>query len=382
MNTYLIAIITETIERAEYLKTKIKLPLEYPELTGLANRCIKILNDQIFYLKKIIEAQDEYPERSAWRNTRDCIRNIEMIEKWGIPALYYQKKDVGILNKITFSIHQEINLPLEPPPVSILSTDYYYTAPVVDVIFVPLSESGFLLHLSDLYHEIGHYVSNYKTEMKLEKIGKVYLDAYEEIFEVFEKSIAKRSRERGPEKTLLQLKNFLNNWEYWLEEFFCDLFAIYLLGPAYAWSHLHLVTKKNLNIYHLDVMSEQTHPADEARIQIMLDGLKLLGFDSACGEIESKWREVMKAWGDPPIEYLDAYPRYLLTKIANQILGGMKETGFTIISPEILANDNSNAIRAILNEAWENFWKLEPHEFREWEIKKLKELEFRFFGNN
>ena len=382
MNKYLKSIINETIERAEYLKTKINFPLKYSELSGLANRCVKILNDQILILKKILENQDNYTERSAWRNTRYCIRIIEIIEKWGIPALYYQQKDVGILNKIVFAIHQEINLPLEPPPVSILSTDYYYTAPVVDVIFVPLSESGFLLHLSDLYHEIGHYVSKNKTEKKLEKIGKVYLDAYEEIFEKFENSIATRTRERGPEKTVLQLKNFLTNWENWLEEFFCDLFAVYLLGPAYVWSHLHLVTKKNLNIYYLNLLSEQTHPSDEARIQIMLDGLKLLGFDSAYGKIESKWREVMKPWREPPVAYLDAYPRDLLTKIANQILEGMKEVGFTIVSPEILTNDNSKSIRAILNDAWNKFWKIEPHEFREWELKKLKELELRFFGNN
>ncbi len=382
MNKYLISIIHETIERAKYLKTKIEFTLEYPELTGLANRCVKILDEQIVIFEKILEAQDTYSERSAWRNTRDCIRIIEMIEKWGISALYAQKKDVGMLNKIAFSIHQEINLPLEPVPVSTLSTDYYYTAPVVDVIFVPLSESGFLLHLSDLYHEIGHYVSNYKTEKKLEKVSEVYLKAYEEIYEIFENTIHKRSRERGPEQTILQLKNFLINWEDWLEEFFCDLFAVYLLGPAYVWSHLHLVTKKNLNIYHLNLFSEQTHPVDEARIQIMLDGLKLLGFDSASNEIENKWREVMKSWGEPPVEYFNAYPRDLLTKIANLILHGMKESGFSIVNPKILTNGDSNSIRVILNDAWNRIWSLEPHEFREWEVKKLKELELRFFGND
>ena len=380
MNKYLISIIYETIERAEYLKTKIEFPLVYPELTGLANRCVKILDDQIRIFSKILEAQDKFSERSVWRNMRDGIRIIEMIEKWGIPALYAQKKDVGMLNKIAFSIHKEINLPLEPPPVSTLSTDYYYTAPVVDVIFVPLAESGFLLHLPDLYHEIGHYVSNYKSEKKLEKISQVYLEAYEEIYEIFEKTIIKRSRERGPEQTVLELKNFLINWENWLEEFFCDLFALYLLGPAYAWSHLHLVTKKNLNIYHLDLLSEQTHPADEARIQIMLDGLKLIGFDSISTEIENKWREVMKPWGDPSVEYFNAYPRDLLTKIAKLILEGMKETGFSIVAPKILTNGDSNSIRVILNDAWKRFWALKPQEFREWEIKELKELETRFFG--
>lgn len=381
MNSYLISIIHECIERSEFLKTKIEFPLEYSELTGLANRCVKILNDQTYFLNNILEQKNNYSERSAWRNTRECIRIIEIIEKWGIPALYYQKKDVGFLNKITFLIHQEIKLPLEPPPVSILSTDYYYTAPIVDVIFVPLSESGFLLHLSDLYHEIGHYVSKNRSEKKLENIGSSYVKSYEEIYDYFSSTITKRSRERGPEKTVANLRNFLTNWENWIEEFFCDLFAVYLLGPAYAWSHLHLVTKKNLNIYHLNTFSEQTHPSDEARIQIMLNGLRLLGFDSECAKIENKWREIMQSWGEPTVEYFDAYPHDLLTKIAKLILDGMVKSGFLLATPEILKDDKSNLIRFILNEAWKKFWAMNSEEFRTWEIEKIRNLETKFFGD-
>lgn len=98
-------------------------------------------------------------ERHAWRVSRDVIRNIEVLEKYGTSALYYKSEEVGFLNRPIFRIHNEINLPLEPSSVACLSTNYYYTVRFVNVIFVPLSEPDFLLHLPDLNHGMGHYVS-------------------------------------------------------------------------------------------------------------------------------------------------------------------------------------------------------------------------------
>lgn len=378
MSDYLKSIIFETQERADFLKTKIHLPLKYPELTGLANRCVTILDEQICSLSELTKTLGENNERSVWRNVRDSLRIIEMVEKWGIPALYNQTEDVGLLNKIAFDIHTEINLPLEPPPVSILSTDYYYTAPLVDVIFVPLSESGFLLHLSDLYHEMGHYVSKHRNETKLESIGKNYLQSYEEIVEYFDGLLKNRERQRGPDNTVYKIKNYFQNWKkYWLEEFFCDLFAIYLLGPAYAWSHLHLVTKNNPNIFKLYPFSKQTHPSDEARMEILLIALQLLNFEKDKTQIEDKWREVTKVWKFPPTEYRDAFPKDLLQKIAEFVLSSLKQSNFFIFADDL--NADSDLIRFTINQAWEHFWTLPPREFREWEKQTLSEFKGRYF---
>jgi len=378
VSDYLESIIFETQERADFLKTKIHLPLTYPELTGLANRCMKILDEQIYLLSELTKTLGENNERSAWRNVRNSLRIIEMVEKWGIPALYNQTEDVGLLNKIAFDIHKEINLPLEPPPVSILSTDYYYTAPLVDVIFVPLSESGFLLHLSDLYHEMGHYVSKYRNETKLEIIGKNYLQSYEEIVDYFDGLLKNRERQKGPDTTVYKIKNYLQNWKkYWLEEFFCDLFAIYLLGPAYAWSHLHLVTKNNLNIFKLHPLSKQTHPPDEARMEILLIALQLLNFEKDKIQIENKWREVTKVWKSSPAEYRDAFPKDLLQKIAEFVLSGLTQSNFSIFNNGLTID--SDLIRFTINQAWEQFWVLSPSEFREWEKQTLFEFKRQYF---
>ena len=37
----------------------------------------------------------------------------------------------------------------------------------------------------------------------------------------------------------------------WINEAFCDLFALFAAGPAYAYSNLHLVSKADADIYRL-----------------------------------------------------------------------------------------------------------------------------------
>ena len=377
MSFYLRSVIHEEIERAKFLKTQIIFPVKYPELTGLASRCVNILDDQIHILKDMIEHSENYAERSAWRILRDAYRRINMTEQWGIPPLYHQSKEIGLLNKMVFDIHKEINLPLEHPSIACFSTQYYYTTPLVDVIFVPLSESAFLLHLPDIYHEIGHYVSKNKTELKLQMIGDKYAEVYDMVTEYFVETILKKHRERGPEATMLKIQNFCTNWQKnWIEEFFCDLFAIFLVGPAYAWSHIHLVTKNHPEIYGISSFNEQEHPADEARMSVMLIALRSSGFEEESVEIEEEWNRIRLYWGEPSVDFNYAYPCELLEQIIKLFYEGFRSSQLNMITK---SNDESDSIRNLLNTAWKNFWKLEPEEFRAWEAKQIDGLNIKYF---
>ena len=40
----------------------------------------------------------------------------------------------------------------------------------------------------------------------------------------------------------------------WANEIFCDLFAIYTLGPAYAWAHFHLTARHESDPYEVQFM--------------------------------------------------------------------------------------------------------------------------------
>jgi hypothetical protein len=377
MKEYLVAIIHETIERALFLKDKMRLPLVYPELGGLANRCKTILDERIGSLRQLLELleADKVDIRYAWLRVRDIIREIEWTESYGIPPLYYQSEEVGLLNSLIFRIHKEINLQLESPSVACLSDKYYYTALFVNVIFVPLSESDCILHLPDLYHEIGHYVSSHRRdERKLESLSKKYQEAFNFVTDYYNNLSTQKRRENAPEEIIFLIKRIHSHWKYWIEEFFCDLFALYVLGPAFAWSHLHYCVKKPENIYQLSKILPQTHPSDEARIRMLQIALKRIGFDSESQAIENKWKTIMTPFGSPLVEYQYAYPNLLLEQIANTILEGIKASEFCIATVDEISNEKQDKIGNKLNTAWKIFWTVKPEEFRCWEKQTLDQL--------
>jgi len=62
-----------------------------------------------------------------------------------------------------------------------------------------------------------------------------------------------------------------SSWaKYWLTEFFCDLFAVFCVGPAFVWSHLHLAMKRRGDPYTTPDFSATMHPADDAREALRL----------------------------------------------------------------------------------------------------------------
>jgi len=66
----------------------------------------------------------------------------------------------------------------------------------------------------------------------------------------------------------------------WTTEFFCDLFALYTLGPAYAWSHLHLAATRGEDPFKAPTLSSgsATHPADGAEREDFVALIRQSGF--------------------------------------------------------------------------------------------------------
>lgn len=378
MKEYLKAIILEQINRALCLKNLI-YPLPYQELSGLAERCTNIIDSVIHNLRLLLEElknRDEDDIRDILRGIRRCVREIEMVESYGISALYYANDEIRYMNKLIFRIHNEINLPLTQPSVACISTRYYYFHPFTNVIFVPVGESNFLLHLPDVFHEIGHYVLfNRKNTLRLKEINKRYNLAIRRITDYYRELLTKKIRETGPEEIPRLIMHIHSQWkEYWINEFFCDLFALYTLGPAYAWSHLHLTIKKSEDVYKF---LRQTHPSDDSRMKMLLIGLNKLGFDNEVAAILSKWNSMPLVLNtEPIIEYQYAYPEELMKEVAELFFIGVKEGNFSMVSPKNLEKNNSGSIIKMLNDAWNLFWS-NPEKFRDWEekcIEKLKSL--------
>lgn len=381
MKDYLKAIILEQINRALSLKKIIPHPLDYAELGSLAERCNSIINSNIQQLEMELRELERRSDdiRDIFRRVRVCIREIMAVEYFGVSPLYYVTTETGYLNKLIYKIHKEINLPFNPPAVTGLSTEYYKFNSFTNVIFVPVGEFDFLLHLPDVFHEIGHEVLfNRFNDLRLKKLNEKYAEAIGKFTIYYQEFLLKKTRETGPRDFLRLIKLIHLQWKKgWIEEFFCDLFALYTLGPAYAWSHFHLTSKISKSVYEFSYIFPQTHPSDDARMKMLILGLNLLGFEDEATEILSKWNAVPFITATQPVpEYQYAYPKELLEEVAYLLLEGLKESGFLIISPEKLKKLDQNSIVKLLNDAWTLFWK-KGDEFRVWEeenIKKLKSI--------
>lgn len=379
MKTYFEAIIIEQIDRALHLKKMVPSPLQYSELSGLKDRCGCIIDSivaDLRLLKQKLNNNYEDNIRIVIRELRRCTRELELVESYGISPLNFQSKEMEYLNKLVFKIHQEINYPLPHPSVACLSTQYYFFNPFTNVIFIPFGESEFLLHIPDMFHELGHGIlSSNQNELKLQKLNEKYKMIINEITKYYQELFSRKKRETGPPDFLFIIKLMHSNWKtYWVNEFFCDLFALFTLGPAYVYSHLHLSTKKSKNIYQFSSILPQTHPSDDARMNMLIIGLKLLKFNKQPDDVLLKWQGMpYVSSSQPPSEYQYAYPKDLMEKISSLLLKGLKETNIPIIHPNKLNSLENNDIRKLLNDAWNKFWE-DPTKYRSWEEKEISKL--------
>jgi hypothetical protein len=388
MREYCRALIKEHINRGLCLKELIHRPRTYPELLGLAERCGNIIDNNIAelnFLLNELQSRDENDVRDIFRDVRLCSRELDRVEYFGISALYFETTDIGYLNKLVFKIHKEINLPLNPPAVACISTNYYYFHTLTNVIFVPVGESRFLLHLPDLFHEIGHEVLNSrKNELGLQKIDASYDKAITKITNHYNSLSSKKMRETGPRAIPFTIVHIHDQWKtYWINEFFSDLFAVYTLGPAYAWAHLHLTVKKKENVYEFSpVPFPQSHPSDDSRMRMLIIALNKLGFIEAASDISAKWRTIpLVAHTEPINEYQYAYPDNLMEEISELFLTGLKESGFTLASPKKLETKEPGSIIQLLNEAWDLFWS-DPDLFMDWERRTIQQLKAELLKSN
>lgn len=381
MSNYLKAIVLEQKDRALCLKNMIH-PIRYQELSGLAERCTIIIDgilSGLGALQQELDNPDQNDSREIMRKLRRRAREIQMVESQGISVLSYINDDIRYMNDLIFLIHNEINLPLPRPSVACIcapTTTYYSFHPFTNVIFVPVGEARFLLHLPDAFHELGHYVLfSRENTLRLKEIGDRYDIAIKRITEHYQELVNKKSRDTGPASIIDLLKLIHYQWkEYWINEFFCDLFALYTLGPAYAWAHVHLTIKTSEDVYEFSKMLPQSHPSDDSRMRMLIIGLNRLGFSSEAKLIFSKWNDIPAVnTTEPLVEYQYAYPAKLMEEIADLFLTGLREGNFEIISPDKLEKMNPDSVVKTLNEAWSSFWN-NPEEYRSWEEKCIEKL--------
>jgi len=246
LGKYFQGTLPQLIERARLLKGKIPrtLPRDYGALIRTCETELDNIIGRLRGLQKVPAAGGTALHHTRLRQFKRAIADLDHIETTAIAVLNRAHIDDHHANRLLYRICQEIGYPLVTPTVTTLSTSYFYIDTKLNLMFIPPAEGSFLLHLPDLYHELGHPLLTHQDHPVLDRLRVQYLECMAHIHDHFAAQRAKEEQRRGPRG----FKDQIDLWEllwskYWLTEFFCDLYATLTLGPAFAWSHLHLYLK-------------------------------------------------------------------------------------------------------------------------------------------
>lgn len=373
---YLDTVIHQGQERAKLLKVKMPRPMKAAEFVALQQLCENRIDEIIGVFEYLLTdptilTRELVKERI--RLFRRTIGELSQLETSAIAALSRVHDDDIFPNKLVFQIHKEINFPLSPPTVTCLSREYFSINPALYLLEVPLAESEFLLHLPDLYHEIAHLLiatnNNPKVEPLQQSLGKFLFF----VAEYFDKERTANLRSTGPTEYFAQVFDLLERfWIPWATEIFCDLFAVYTLGPAYAWSHFHLTAEHGGDPYDVRLNYFMSHPPDQARMEAMLMALNLLKFEKQASDIKEKWNSLAKSIGaEQTPMYRRACPSQLIQQAVVYSLDGVKAIGCHVVT-----ESTTGMVHDLLNTAWQQFWAA-PNRYPAWErqtIDTLKQL--------
>ncbi len=243
---YLTGSMDQSLERARQLRQIVqgKYPCEYDRLRKI---CLKQLNESQASLQRlsaetIVDTALQTPRRV--REFKRIVSQLNNVENVGAFALSRVSRDDDFLNRLITDVCREINYPLIPPVVSHISQDYFHIYLNFNLLCLPLVESRFLLHLPDIYHELCHL---FHREQNADlPLLKAYHVAFERsLFEAvrhYRDSIVAAERVSESTGKLYQLQLWRTCWvKYWMQEFYCDLFGVLEAGPAFVWSHYHLM---------------------------------------------------------------------------------------------------------------------------------------------
>lgn len=374
MNDYFEGSVRQHLERGRRLLTRIprNLPREFHLLAQNCERDVGSILDQLETLLSDARMRSAPYQPERLRQFRRRVREMNYLEVFGIAALERSNTHDAFLNQLIERIRIEISYPLLPPVVTSLSQSYFHIHPQLRLLSVPLSEGDFLLHLPDLYHELAHPLIIERHNPIVRPFQDTASIGIDRALGYIQKEQQKEDRRRSPHMLGIYLHTWEKSWWMWAIEFFCDLFAIYTTGPAFAWAHLHLFAKLGDNPYRVPTMAQLTHPADDARMKVMLFALNVAGFRQEADMINKRWNELVSLSGArPDPEYRRCFPNQILQQMAQDAYDGVSAIGCRIASPE-----TDDPIYCVLNEAWTEFWR-SPMDYVIWErgaVFRLRQL--------
>ena len=367
LGEYFEGTVPQLIERARLLKGKIPrgLPRDYETLISACARALDDIIGRLYQLETVARSERAALQHAQLRKFRRAVADLDDVETTGIAVLNRAHEDDHQANRLLYRICKEIRYPWVTPTVTTLSTGYFYIHTKLNLMFIPPAEGSFLLHLPDLYHELAHPLLTRKNDPVLDKFVVCFMKCTAKVHDYFAGRRETEETRRGPRGFGVSIDQWEILWtKYWLMEFFCDLFAAATLGPAFAWSHLHLYLKMGADAFSV---SSAVHPADDARMRAVLGALRLLGFRDSGYEIETRWGDALRlSDSSENADYMHCYPDELISFVVEQAIDGVAGMDCRLASA-----GTDDCIHSLLNGAWRRFWK-DPGEYHRWEAEAVQ----------
>jgi len=364
MDDYFTGAVQQLLSRAGHLNTRVPrdLPREFHTLVATCQaevaRITAVLRLLLQEPAMLLPANQ--PERL--RMFRRAVADLDVVETVGFAAIERANEEDLRLNALMDRIRLEINYPLLPPVVTSLSRAYFGIFPSLNLLCVPLTEGRFLLHLPDLYHELGHPLLRAGNNPVVEPFRRAQDRVMQAAIGYLDDELRTQERGRGPTQMVHTLGCWVRSWVSWSVEFLCDLFGALTVGPAFAWSHLHLCAKRGGDPFLVPAYAPTSHPPDAARMTVALKALSRCGFAAEVGRIERRWQDYVALVGaraEP--EYRRCFPDKLLEETCRAGWDGVTALGCRIASPT-----SGGDVYTLLNRAWDEFWH-DPAGYGRWE---------------
>jgi hypothetical protein len=207
-------------------------------------------------------------------------------------------------------------------------------------IVFPKSLKHFVLLHSILGHELGHAIwrcSKHQHTIKKEVLAK-FKGVPGEVFADEKSTLAHIFSPAAPAEVKDQLSimaryginqtNFFEwaNWDSWVEEILCDFIGLVTFGPSFVAAQCNLLPSINPNTHGFG----PAHPSTAWRINLILRGATILGFDALPPEAHPSRPKVDEFWtkmhllrtADP---WFDVLSNTQLTDALQGVLALLKE---------------------------------------------------------
>ena len=371
MDDYFTGAVTQLLARAGHLNTRVprSLPREFHTLvTSCQSEVARITANLRFLLDEpSMRLPAIQPERL--RMFRRAVKDLDMVETVGFAAIERANHEDLRLNALMDRIRLEVGYPLLPPVVTSLSRAYFGIYPAFNLLSVPLAESRFLLHLPDLFHEIAHPLLSTTNNPVVEPLRRARDRVMQAAVGYLDDELKAEERRRGPVQMRPTLECWVRSWVPWSVEFLCDLFGVLTVGPAFAWSHLHVSAKRGGDVFAVPTTSPTTHPPDAARMAVIAKALAGAGFVAEAAQVEQRWNAFTALSGAvPEPEYRRCFPGHLLDEVFKAGLEGIEALGCRFASPS-----GAGEVVSLLNRAWDEFWA-DPVGYGRWEEQAVAGL--------